>query len=138
MMSAVDLTHKMAEVKRPLAWTISISKDAKHRAAEEETEHSCLIIRTHLQYMSESRSTVEIQQQTEHDRDRMPPPPDHREVKETPDDTLRHQPSHQMDCNDPVAPADHSRTLLQTIHERVVSDVDIERASTRMELEEEH
>jgi hypothetical protein len=37
-MSVVDLTHEMAEAKRHLTQTTSISKGAKQRAAEAEEE----------------------------------------------------------------------------------------------------
>jgi hypothetical protein len=44
VMSTIDLTHKMAEIKEQLAWSAAIRADARQREkeAEEETAHSHL------------------------------------------------------------------------------------------------
>jgi hypothetical protein len=46
--------------------------------------------------------------------------------------------SHHQHCSEAEVPAEEARSLLQTIREHVVPDVDAETASARLELKAEH
>jgi hypothetical protein len=94
-MSAVDLTHEMAEIKEQFAWSANIRADARQqeREAEEETAHFHLWLnnleitlqsiqhdaewrlkRMHLHSECKAGPTVDTQHQEWHDKERMPPP----------------------------------------------------------------
>jgi hypothetical protein len=63
----------------------------------------------------------------------MPPPPNPLGTTGKSDDAPRRQ-----NCLEAEAPAEETRSLLQTIREQVVSDIDADTASTGLELEAEH
>jgi hypothetical protein len=63
----------------------------------------------------------------------MPPPPNPLETTEQTDDTSRHQRRSRAD-----EPTGETRSLLQTIREQVVSDVEADTASLGLELDDKH
>jgi hypothetical protein len=150
----VDLTHEMAKIKEQLHRSANIRADARRREreAEEEMARSQLRLnnleitlqnvqrdterrlkRAHSHSEFETEPAVEKQQRERHDKQCMPPPPNLLGTTGKIDDVLRCQ--HRSEAE---GPTEETRSLLQMIQEQVVSDVDVEMASTGLELEAEH
>jgi hypothetical protein len=154
VMSTMHLTQEMAEIKDQLAKSAAIRADTRKREkeAEEETARSHLRLnnleialrnvqrdterklkraRSHSEH--ESEPAAEKQQKERRDRRRMPPPPNPLETTGQIDDATRRQ--HRSRAEEPTG---ETRSLLQTIPEQIVSDVEADTASTGLELEAEH
>jgi hypothetical protein len=153
-MSTIDLTHEMGEIKELFARSAAIRADARQREkeAEEETARSQLRLnnleialrnmqhdaeqklkRARSHSKRESEPAAERQQKERRDRRWMPPPLNPLEATGQIDDTQRRQ--HRSRAEEP---AGETRSLLQTIREQVVSDVEADTASTGLELEAGH
>jgi hypothetical protein len=133
VMSAIDLTHEMAEIKEQFAWSAAIRADARQRdeEAEEETARSHLRLnnleitlrnvqrnteqrlkRAHSHSECEDEPAAERQQKERRDKRCMPPPPPPNplETAEQTDDISRHQRRSRAE-----EPTGETRSLLQTI-----------------------
>jgi hypothetical protein len=86
-----------------------------------------------LKRVCEANPAEERQQKERHDKRRMPPPPNLLETTGQIDDASRRQHRSRVE-----EPAGETRSLLKTIREQVVSDIEVDTASTGLELEAEH
>jgi hypothetical protein len=80
----------------------------------------------------EAEPAAEKQQKERRNKRHMPPPPNPLGTTGKIDDASRRQNRSEVE-----APAEETRSLLQTIREQVILDVDAETASTGLELEAE-
>jgi hypothetical protein len=153
-MPTINLTHEMAEIKDQLTRLAAIRADAQQREkeAEEETARSQLRLnnleialwnmqcdterklkRTHLHSERDTEPAAEQQQRERRDRRSMPPPPNPLETTGRIDDAL-----HRQHRSEAERPREATWSLLQTIREQVISDVDAYTASMGLELEAKH
>jgi hypothetical protein len=153
-MSAIDLTHEMAEIKELFTRSAAIRPDAWQREKEAEEETACSQLRlNNLEIMlrnvqrnterwlkrarlhseCEAESAAERQQKERRDKRRMLPPPNLLETTGQIDDASRRQ--HRSRAEELTG---ENRSLLQTIREQLVLDVDADTASMGLELEAEH
>jgi hypothetical protein len=154
VMSTMHLTQEMAEIKNQLAKSATIRADARKRdkEAEEETARSHLRLnnleialwnvqrdterklkRARSLCERESEPAAERQQKEQRDKRCMPPPPNPLETTGQTDDAAHCQ--HRSRVEEPTG---ETRSLLKTIREQIVSDVEADTASTGLELEAEH
>jgi cell division protein ZapA (FtsZ GTPase activity inhibitor) len=154
VMSTINITHEMVEIKEQLARSAAIRAHTRQREkeAEEETAHSHLRLnnleivllnvqrdterklkRACLHSECEFEPAVEKQQREWHEKRHMPPPPNPLETTGRIDDASGCQ--HRSRAEEPTG---ETRSLLQTIREQIVSDVEANTASTGLELEAEH
>jgi hypothetical protein len=154
VLSVIDLTQEMAEIKEQLARSAAIRADARQckKEPEEEMARSHLMLknldialrnvqrdterklkraRSHREH--ESEPAAEKQQREWRDKRRMLPPLNPLETTGRIDDAARCQ--HRSRAEEPTG---GTRSLLQTIREQIVSDVKADTASTGPELEAEH
>jgi hypothetical protein len=131
VMSTINLTHEMAEIKEQFARSATIRADARQREkeAEEETVHSQLRLnnpeialrnvqrdterrlkRTCSHSEHEAEPAAERQQKEWRNKRHMPPPPDPLETTGPIDDASRHQ--HRSRAEEP---AGETRSLLKMI-----------------------
>jgi hypothetical protein len=154
VMSTINLTQEMAEIKDQLARSAAIRADAwqREKEAKEETARSHLRLnnleialrnvqhnterklkREHPHSECESEPTAKNQQREQRDKRCMPPPPNPLETTGQIDNAARRQ--HRLRAE---APTGKTRSLLQMIREQIISDVEANTASTGLELEAEH
>jgi hypothetical protein len=154
VMSTIYLMHEMAEIKEQLAWSATIRADAQQheKEAKEETARSHLrlnnleIVLRNVQRDTErklnracSRSERECkpaakkQQKERRDKQQMPPLLNLLETTGQIDDA-----SHCQHRSRSEEPTGETRSLLKTIREQILSDVEADTASTGLELEAEH
>jgi hypothetical protein len=89
--------------------------------------------RTHSHSEHEAEPAAEKQQKERHDKRPMPLTPNPLGTTEKIDNT-----PHCQNRSKAEAPAEETRSLLQTIQEQVISDADADTASTGLELEVKH
>jgi hypothetical protein len=154
VMSTIHLTQEMAGIKDQLAKLATIRADARQREkeAEEETAHSHLrlnnleIVLRNVQRDTErklkrarslcereSEPAAEKQQKERCDKRHMPPPPNPLETTGQIDNATHHQ-----HCSRAEGPTGETRSLLQTIREQIILDVEADTASTGLEIEADH
>jgi hypothetical protein len=131
VLSTIDLTHEMAEIKEQLARSAAIRADARQHEKEAEEETACSHLRLNnlqiaLRNMQhdterklkracshserESALAAEKQQKERRDKQRMPPPPNPLETTGQIDDASCRQ--HRSRAEEPTG---ETRSLLKTI-----------------------
>jgi hypothetical protein len=154
VLSVIDLTQEMAKIKEQLARSAAIRADARQREKEAEEETACSYLRlnnldialrnvqpdterklkwAHSHSECESEPAAEKQQREWRDKRHMPPPPNPLETTGQIDDAAHRQ--HHSRAEEPTG---ETRSLLQTIQEQIVSNIEADTASTGLELEAEH
>ena len=153
-MSSITLTHEMAEIKQRFTQAAAKRANARQREREADEEEA----RSHLRLNNLEIALQSIQRDTErrlkrprshseretesaagrqrkerHDKRRMLPPPNPLGTTEQTDDAPRRQRRSRAD-----EPTGETRSLLQTLREQLVSNIDADSESTGLELEAEH